>query len=136
MLFKTPNGKEKRCKNLLRYRIDWNNKSRSQFQYRVKQFLKTYWSHHVVFEEFPVVGTRMTLDFFNLTRKIAIEVQGMQHVRYNPFFHNKKRTNFTYQIHRDLIKERFCEENDIKFVTIFENEEINKEIFLKQDIYL
>ena len=58
----------------------------SKRQKAVKDFLKDYWYHHVTFEEFPVVGTRLSLDFYNANKRVAVEVQGAQHTKYNKFF--------------------------------------------------
>jgi very-short-patch-repair endonuclease len=82
MEFLTLTNKKKRCKNLKQYIIDWDIDSRSKFQTSVKKFVKKYWFGNIVFEEFPIVGTRLTLDFYNANKKIAIEVQGRQHTQY------------------------------------------------------
>ena len=50
-----------------RYLINWDGKSRSKAQFNVKQFLKKYWLGHVVFEEFPVYGTKMHVDILDAT---------------------------------------------------------------------
>ena len=52
-----------------------NNRSTNQyggnsiFLENILKFLKDYWYHHVTFEEFPVVGTRLSLDFYNANKK-------------------------------------------------------------------
>lgn len=135
MEFLTPTNKKKRCKNLKRYIIDWDIDSRSKFQTSVKKFVKKYWFGNIVFEEFPIVGTRLTLDFYNANKKIAIEVQGRQHTQYVEFFH-QDRINYLHQLKRDQIKERFCELNNIKLVTIYENDIINTYLFESQGVIL
>ena len=77
MIFLTKAGKEQKIKNSTRYLIDWNKKCRSKIQKRVKDLLHGYWDADVVFEEFPVAGTRMTLDFYNANKKIAIEMHAV-----------------------------------------------------------
>lgn len=109
-------------KNVRKYEIDWDSKSRSKFQKNVKDILFEIWQNHVVFEEFPVYGSRCSLDFFNATKNIAIECQGSQHTRFNPFFHNNNRGNFLHQIHKDEKKRMFCQLNGIKLVEIFEED--------------
>ena len=94
-----------------------------------------FWQQNIVFEEFPIVGTRLTLDFYNANKKIAIEVQGRQHTGFVKFFHTN-RMNFLHQLNRDKKKERFCELNKITLVTIFENDTINKELFESQGVIL
>jgi very-short-patch-repair endonuclease len=135
MEFLSLSNKKQRCKNLKNYIIDWDAKSRSKFQTEVKNFLKSYWSNNVVFEEFPIVGTRLTLDFYNANKKVAIEVQGRQHTGFVKFFHSN-RINFLHQLNRDEKKERFCELNKITLVTIYENDIINKHLFESQGVIL
>ena len=135
MEFLTLTNKKKRCKNLKQYIIDLDIDSRSKFQTSVKKFVKKYWFGNIVFEEFPIVGTRLTLDFYNANKKIAIEVQGRQHTQYVEFFH-QDRINYLHQLKRDQAKEKFCELNNIKLVTIYENDIINTYLFESQGVIL
>jgi len=134
--FKTLTGAERNIIGINKYLIKWNAKSRSKFQKSVKDFLKPYWNRHVVFEEFPVAGTRMTLDFYNANKKIAVEVQGAQHTKHVPFFHGKYKNNYLMQLKRDNLKYDFCELNDIKLVEIYETDKLSKRFFKKLDILL
>jgi len=120
MTFKTLLGKRRRLKKPIKYLIDWEKVSRSQLQTKVKIFLKVFWDGDVVFEEFPVVGSRLTLDFYNATKNIAIEVQGKQHTKYNKFFHRGNKINYLNQLKRDEEKLSFCEANDIKLLEVHE----------------
>ena len=70
MKFKTLTGSTRKIVGINKYLIDWDKKSRSKFQKSVKDFFKSYWFRHVVFEEFPVAGTRMTFDFYNANERI------------------------------------------------------------------
>lgn len=126
MLFKTLFGATKRVSKSHKYKINWDSPSRSKIQFLVKQELKEHWESHVVFEEFPVAGSKMTLDFYNATKKIAIEVQGKQHTRYTPFFHGKNKINYISQLRRDHQKREFCEKNNIRLVEIYYDDEISK----------
>ena len=128
MKFKTLYGKEKPLRNPHRYKIKWNGKSRSKFQRTVKTFLYPYWRYDAVFEEFRVLGTQLTLDFYNHTRKIAIEVQGAQHLEFVKHFH-KTRANFLRQIRRDDKKMDFCNINDIEFLQIYPDDKLSQEYF-------
>ena len=128
-------GKKRRYKNLKKYLIDWNAGSRSKFQATVKKFIKKYWDQDVVFEEFPLVGSRLSLDFYNANKKIAIEVQGQQHVKYVEFFHGN-RFNYLEQLKLDEKKETFCSFNKIKLVTIYQNDIIDKHLFESQGVIL
>ena len=136
MKFKTLTGSTRKVIGVQKYIIDWESKSRSKFQKSVKDFLREYWERQVVFEEFPIAGTRMTLDFYNANQKIAIEVQGGQHTKYVPFFHGGYKNNYLMQLKRDHQKHDFCELNDIKLVEIFEKDKLSKQFFKKLDISL
>lgn len=129
MRFKTLTGADRTVKKAKNYLIDWGGKSRSKIQYSAKQFLKKYWSNHIVFEEFPVAGTRLSLDFYNANKKIAVEVQGKQHTKYVPFFHGKNKINYINQLKRDQDKLKFCELNDIQLVEIYDGDEVNEKLF-------
>ena len=136
MEFQTIDGKLKRVKNLKKRIINWEASSRSKRQKTVKDFLKDYWFHHVTFEEFPVVGTRLSLDFYNANKRVAVEVQGSQHTKYNKFFHGGHKNNYLEQLKRDQMKAEFCEVNDIILVEIYDSDIINKSLFKKFDVTL
>ena len=128
MNFKTLYGKEKPIRNPHKYKIKWNGKSRSKFQKNVKKYIYKHWKYDAVYEEFKVAGTQLTLDFYNHTKKIAIEVQGAQHLQFVKHFH-KTRSNFLRQIRRDDKKMDFCELNNIKLVQIYPDDELSEEYF-------
>ena len=136
MEFKTIDGKVKRVKNLKKRIINWEASSRSKRQKAVKDFLKDYWYHHVTFEEFPVVGTRLSLDFYNANKKVAVEVQGSQHTKYNKFFHGGYKNNYLEQLKRDQIKAEFCEVNEIILVEIYYSDIVNECLFKKFEVTL
>tara|TARA_Y100001938_G_C7961158_1_gene364390 strand:- start:124 stop:531 length:408 start_codon:yes stop_codon:yes gene_type:complete len=128
-------GRERNLKNAKKYLINWDKPSRSKFQTRVKQFLQPFWIHDIVFEEFRVVGTRLTLDFYNANKKVAVEVQGEQHTKYVKFFH-KNRFKYCDQLKRDEDKLLFCKSNNIKLAEIYPQDEITASLFVDQQIYL
>ena len=132
---KTLNGSKKRLQKPKNYIINWDKPSRSKRQYKVKQFLKKYWAEDIVFEEFRVVGSRLTLDFYNANKKIAVEVQGEQHTKYVKFFH-KNRFKYCDQLKRDEDKLLFCKSNNIKLAEIYPQDEITASLFVDQEIYL
>lgn len=129
------NNRELYLKNPKKYLIDWKKKSRSKFQYDIKQFLKPYWEHDIVFEEFRLVGTRMTFDFYNANKKIMIEAQGEQHTKFIKFFHGN-RLKYLQQLKRDNKKLEFCEKNNLKLMEIYPTDMICLEFFENQGIYL
>jgi hypothetical protein len=104
-------------KNVTRYLIKWDGKSKSNIQFRVKQFLKPFWRGHIVYEEFPVYGTLMTVDLLNASYKIAIEVQGQQHTEFH-YFHGGKPVNYLDAIKRDVKKQEWLQKNDFQLIEI------------------
>jgi len=120
-------------KNVTKYTIDWRKNSRSKLQTKVKRFLQEYWKNQTVYEEFPVFGSRMKVDFLNATTKIGIEVQGPQHKKFNPFFHSNSRAKYLDAIKRDIEKASWLEQNGFLFVEVLEGEvkDISKEFFEK-----
>ena len=135
MIFKTLIGSRKRVSKPKKYLIDWEAKSKSNIQFKTKLFLSQYWRNHVVFEEFPVAGTRLRFDFYNANKQIAVEVHGRQHVKFVPFFH-KCRSGFVSQIRRDQQKIDFCDLNNIKLVEIFDEKEISEKTFEDTGVFL
>jgi hypothetical protein len=109
-------------RNVNKYLIKWDKPSRSKIQFKVKHFLKKYWRSCVVYEEFPVYGSRMKVDILNATKKIAIEVNGAQHSKYNKFFHANSRINYLNSIKRDFKKLEWLESNDYNLIEIDYNE--------------
>tara|TARA_R100000808_G_C2123553_1_gene134269 strand:- start:456 stop:872 length:417 start_codon:yes stop_codon:yes gene_type:complete len=116
-----------------KYLIEWDKKSRSKIQFKVKQFLKPYWENHVVYEEFPVYGTRLKVDILNATKKVAIEVNGRQHSNFNSFFHNNSRAKYLASIKRDVEKAKWLEMNGFTLIEIEEDEvpKLGEEFILK-----
>ena len=105
-------------KKVDKYLIEWDGKSRSKIQFRTKQFLKNLWQNQVIYEEFPVYGTRMKVDILNATKKIAIEVNGPQHSSFNKFFHKNSRTDYLEHIKRDVQKLQWLELNNFKIIEL------------------
>jgi len=104
-------------KNVTPYIIVWNGPSKSQLQFRVKQFLRPFWIGHIVYEEFPVYGTALRVDILNATLRVAIEVNGPQHSKFH-FFHNKQPFNYLAAIKNDVRKQEWLERNSFRFIEI------------------
>ena len=121
-------------KNVSPYLIKWDGKSRSKIQKAVKSFLKPFWKAQMVYEEFPVYGTKLKVDILNATKKLAIEVNGEQHNSFNKFFHSNSRANYLKSIKRDCEKAQWLEDNDYTLVEIEQNEiqELSKDFFKKK----
>jgi len=133
-MFLTTTGRQHKIKNSSRYLIKWKKDCKSKIQKRIKDMLYPHWGADIVFEELPVAGTRMTLDFYNANKKIAVEVDGNQHYKFNKFFHSNSRQNFLAQLQRDDKKEYFCEINQIKLVRILESDTLSEELLRQLEI--
>jgi len=81
------------------------------------------------------VGSRLSLDFYNANKKIAVEVQGAQHTQYVKFFH-KNRFKYSDQLKRDEKKLDFCKANDIKLAEVYPKDVVTASLFEDQEIYL
>ena len=112
------------AKNVQKYRINWDKKCKSKIQFKIKKMLEPYWKNNVVYEEFPVYGTKQKVDILNATKKVAVEVQGRQHSEFNKFFHNNSRAEYLQSIKRDHEKALWLQKNEFKLIEITE-EEIN-----------
>lgn len=110
--------------NLSHYKIDWEAKSPSNFQFSVKQFLKPYWSCDIgVCEELVIPKSgKLRVDLINFQRKIAIETSGQQHFEYNKFFHGGNIFNFSQSIKRDDKKRTLLEKNGFSLIEIIEED--------------
>ena len=122
-------------RNVNKYLIDWDKKSRSKIQFKTKQFLKEYWENHIVYEEFPVYGTRLKVDILNATKKIAVEVNGSQHSSFNKFFHGNSRQKFLQSIKRDCKKLDWLEVNGFEVIEIESILRNSKSLFSKSFVY-
>lgn len=122
MMFFDCNGRKKKVKKPYIYQIDWDGDSRSKFQKEVKECLRQYWIGNLVYEEFPMVGSRLKFDFFNASQNIIVEADGKQHIQYVEFFH-KNRGSFLTQIKRDEKKEEFCKRNGILLIRLNHGED-------------
>ena len=109
-------------KNVKKNLINWEGKSRSNLQFKFKQFFYPYWKNHIVYEEFPVYGSMLKVDILNATKKIAVEIQGNQHESFNKFFHDNSRLKYLQSIKRDVKKEKWLEMNEFKFLELYEDD--------------
>lgn len=118
--------------NISKYKIDWDEMvKRGKFgklQWEFKKLIQPYWENHIVYEELKLPKSRKSLDFFNLTLRVAVEIQGSQHTEYNPFFHGENRLGYYNQKMRDMEKANFCKLNEITLVEIFQGEELSAQM--------
>ena len=106
--------------------------SRSNIQHEVGQKLQEMFPHETILEEFPIPGSRMTLDYFMPRLMIAVEVDGEAHDHYIPFFHGQMSDKkFTKQVKNDMSKNKWCEINGIKLVRITKKSDLSKDGWIK-----
>lgn len=132
MRFKTLTGRVKDV-NINRLLIDWDGDDfGSQFEAEFADWIHPYWRHDVVVCQLPVAGTRLSIDFFNVTRRIAAEIQGRQHLEYVEWL-SGSRAGYLSQIKRDLVKAEWCAANQIKLIEILPKDlPLTKDFFKRQ----
>lgn len=127
MKFRTTSGRMATLKNASKYAIDWNRPSRSKFQTKVKEILYNKWFGDLVYEELRIAGTSLSLDFYNASKKIAIEVQGAQHLKFTSMFH-KTKNDFLRQLKRDEKKLNFCRLNNIVLLEVYPQDKLDDDL--------
>lgn len=108
--------------NLTRY-----NRQRedcSSLHLRARILLKKLFPYDLIFEEVVLVGTQteinykpLMLDFYINSQKLAIEVQGSQHYKFNSFFHTNK-LEFFRSRKLDKLKKQWCKLNNIRLIEL------------------
>lgn len=69
------------------------------------------------FLQSPKTGKNLELDCYNSDLNIALEYNGIQHYKYNKYFHKSKK-DFYSQVHRDDWKRKRCRELGIRLIEI------------------
>jgi len=98
---------------------------------KARDLLQEFFNGYFIYEEVKLPGSRdpskksvLFLDFFIPNVMIAVEVHGVQHYCYNPFFH-KTISGFYSSVCRDKIKKEWCELNDIKLIILDSRDHIS-----------
>lgn len=130
-----------KCINIaVKNNINWEIQLASKLQFKTKLFLKLFWENDAVIEEFYIPGSKLRLDLFNTTKKIAIEVSpASTHEKYSPFFDKGNRFNFLKKIKADESKRNWCKVNNIKLAELNDSDikNLSKELFEEKfEIYL
>jgi hypothetical protein len=125
MLFKTLNGRE-RDVSVSRYAIDWDAKKEvSGPQGRVKKFLRQFWEHKLVLEEWRIPCSLLRIDLVCITDMVAVEVSPeATHTMFNPFMHGSL-AGYRDVLKRDILKEQWCELNRFRLVTLIDEDIAN-----------
>lgn len=111
------------------YKVDWDGEQGSDFSAEILDFLEPYWRHDVVLAEWPVAGTKLRYDYVNLTRRIIVECDGVQHNAFNAHFHGLTSTGnsrdplarspkYLKQIKNDQLKDKIAHLNDFLMIRI------------------
>jgi len=120
MKFRDLNGNIQR-KNISKYKRLPDQISKSKGQNELANILINIWPNTPIYEELLCVGTKLKLDLFIDSLKIAFEFDGSQHEEFNPFFHGD-RLRWLQSKNRDDLKEQWCKQNGIKLIRITEKD--------------
>lgn len=94
------------------------SQSKSVGQYALGRTLRSiYGMQIVILEEFPIPEERLYLDFYMPHYCLAFEFQGVQHDKFNEFFHGDKQ-GFEKSKERDGRKKAWCKLNGIKLIEV------------------
>lgn len=74
----------------------------------------------------PITKRQLPYDIEIIGKKILIEIQGEQHLRFSEYFHGTIE-NFEYQKRKDDYKKRWAESKGYKVVYIYYNEFVNED---------
>lgn len=105
-----------------KYKIDWEKDGNSSFEIKFRDLIYPYWKAHVVLFQCTIPGSLLKIDFLNCTKRLVVEIDGKQHGEFNKHFHNNSRNVWLASMKRDLSKEKWCEENDIKVIHLLEED--------------
>lgn len=117
--------------NLRKYIVHGNKvKNQSSYHLEARRLLREYFPGYIVYEEMKLPGSRdpskksvLFLDFFIEKEMLGIEVHGRQHYDFIPFFH-KTKAGFLQAQTRDLIKQQWCELNNIELIVFKYSDDI------------
>lgn len=106
-----------------KYPMRSEDSCRSKIQYKVGQLLRTKFPFDPILEDVPL-PLGLYIDFFLPKRRLAVEVQGIQHNEFVGHFHKNQR-GFINSKDRDSRKAEFCRINNIKLITCDNYEDLN-----------
>lgn len=91
-------------------------------RYTIRENIKPEWL-------IDSAGCRLELDIYMEEVGIAVEVQGVQHYTYIPFFHGKK-SGFDLSLSRDRVKREICAQRGIHLLEISSGSDTELSILL------
>lgn len=99
-----------------------DNQVKSHLHKKALQILKSVFPTQLILEEVRIPGSKMRLDIYLPTEKLAIEIQGRQHYEMINFFFSD-RLSFLRARERDSQKARWCFEHKIGMLILSYKEE-------------
>lgn len=119
MKFKSLNNKEVRLEIVpAHYPVRTRAQCKSVGQHNLgRQIQKIYGLSALLLEEFPIPDERLFLDFFMPHHNLAFEFHGVQHDKFNKFFHTDKQ-GFEKSVARDTRKRDWCKLNNIRLIEV------------------
>lgn len=135
MLFKDLRGRD-RDVSITPYLIDWEPKREvSAPTARTKAFLRPFWQHDTVVQEFRLPGSKLRLDLYSVSKGIVVEISPKGSHAYNPFFHRGSVAVYRQALKRELDKERWCTLNGLVLCELVEEdlqEGLSAELFKRR----
>ena len=105
-----------------------DTRPRSKLHLKAKNLLVELFPTVQILEEVAIPITRnekLFFDFYINTLKLAVEVHGEQHYKFNPLFHTCAQ-DFANQKKRDARKKEWCEYNNITYVELPFKEKVDE----------
>jgi len=101
-----------------------DTRTRSKLHLKARAILQDLFPTHRILEEVTIPLSHSIsryLDFYIPNNKLAIEVHGQQHYKFNSQFHSSAR-DFIEQRKKDSEKQEWCELNGITYIELPYNE--------------
>lgn len=97
--------------------------TKSKGEEKIINIIKEYYGNIKIIRNYHI-GNRLYIDIYLPSINMGIEFDGIQHFKYNPFFHETK-LDFLKQQRRDKDKDELCKEKGIDLIRIKYNDTIN-----------
>lgn len=98
-----------------------NKKQLSKLQQEAVSLIKEKYPLYNIYTEVQIPGTKMYIDIFIPGLRLVVEVHGEQHYKYTRYFHGDEIGKYRSD-NRDLAKQSWCEENNLKYAELPFNE--------------
>lgn len=105
-----------------RYAIDWDNDGASKLEIKFRDLIYPFWKNYIVLFQARIPGSLYRIDFINVNKRLAVEVDGSQHNEFNAFFYQNSRNHYKEALKKDLAKENWCEENSITLLRLYKED--------------